>query len=49
MDDLRQILAVREALYARADASFDTAGRTIDGAFSQLLQLIKKNLRQSAK
>ena len=49
MDDLRQILAEREALYARADASFDTAGRTIDGAFSQLLQLIKKNLRQSAK
>ena len=49
MDDLRQILAEREALYARADASFDTAGRTIDGAFPQLLQVIKKNLGQPAK
>ena len=49
MDDLRQILAEREALYARADATFDTAGRTIDGAFSQLLQLIKKNLGRPAK
>jgi XRE family aerobic/anaerobic benzoate catabolism transcriptional regulator len=49
MDDLRQILTEREALYARADATFDTAGRRIDGAFSLLLQMIKKELDRQAK
>ena len=41
MEDLRQILLEREALYARADASFDTAGKSVDAAFSQLLQTLK--------
>jgi len=41
MEDLRQILLEREALYARADASLDTAGKTIERSFSQLLQKVK--------
>jgi XRE family aerobic/anaerobic benzoate catabolism transcriptional regulator len=49
MEDLRQILLEREALYARADASFDTAGKSPDAAFSQLLQSVTKSLAQTAK
>jgi XRE family aerobic/anaerobic benzoate catabolism transcriptional regulator len=49
MEDLRQILLEREALYARADASFDTAGKSPDAAFSQLLQTVTKSLAQTAK
>ncbi len=49
MEDLRQILQEREALYARADASFDTAGKTLDASFSQLLQAVKKSVGQTAK
>lgn len=45
MDDLRQILAEREALYARADVALDTAGRSPDAAFSQLLQLVRREAR----
>jgi XRE family aerobic/anaerobic benzoate catabolism transcriptional regulator len=41
MEDLRQILTEREALYARADASFDTAGKSVEASFSKLLQLVK--------
>lgn len=37
MADLKRILAVRGPLYARADATVDTAGRTIDATFRQLL------------
>jgi XRE family aerobic/anaerobic benzoate catabolism transcriptional regulator len=41
MEDLRQILEEREALYARADASLDTAGRSAEAAFSELLQMVE--------
>ncbi len=40
MEDLRQILEERAALYARADASLDTAGRPAGRSFSELLQLV---------
>ena len=37
MADLKRILAVRGPLYARADATVDTAGRTLDATFRELL------------
>ena len=49
MEDLRQILLEREALYARADAVFDTAGKSPDAAFSQLLQMVQHKIPTSAK
>jgi len=36
MDDLRRILASREALYARADAVVDTAARTVKQSLKDL-------------
>jgi XRE family aerobic/anaerobic benzoate catabolism transcriptional regulator len=36
MADLRRILAGREALYAKADATVDTAGRTIEESLAAL-------------
>jgi XRE family aerobic/anaerobic benzoate catabolism transcriptional regulator len=49
MDDLRQILAERDALYSRADAALDTSGRPIDGAFSELSQLVQHKAARQAK
>lgn len=43
MDDLRRILNERSALYARADLSFDTTGKTVDESFTQL----RASLRQA--
>lgn len=40
MDDLKRILAGRSAFYGKADASFDTAGKTEDQAFGGLMQLL---------
>jgi XRE family transcriptional regulator, aerobic/anaerobic benzoate catabolism transcriptional regulator len=40
MDDLRTILASRESLYARADATLDTSGRAPDECLRALLGLI---------
>lgn len=40
MADLRAILASREGLYARADLTLDTSGRTLAGSFSELLALV---------
>jgi XRE family aerobic/anaerobic benzoate catabolism transcriptional regulator len=37
MDDLRRILASRSALYAKADATVDTAGKTVDECLRALL------------
>lgn len=37
MDDLRAILASREALYALADVQLDTTGRDVDGTVTALL------------
>ncbi len=42
MDDLRQILAGREALYARADAVLDTAGQSVDAAFAELERIVAR-------
>jgi XRE family transcriptional regulator, aerobic/anaerobic benzoate catabolism transcriptional regulator len=36
MEDLRRILASREALYARADAVVDTAARTVKQSLKDL-------------
>ncbi len=41
MADLKRILAQREALYARADMSFDTAGKTLDQAASELAAALR--------
>jgi XRE family aerobic/anaerobic benzoate catabolism transcriptional regulator len=40
MDDLRRILAQREALYAKADAVLDTAGRTVEASLADLSALV---------
>ncbi len=45
MEDLRQILEERAALYARADASLDTAGQAVGRSFSELLQLAKEHAK----
>jgi XRE family transcriptional regulator, aerobic/anaerobic benzoate catabolism transcriptional regulator len=40
MADLRRILAVRNALYAKADATVDTAGRTVEESLGELQRAI---------
>ncbi|MBS0558948.1 MAG: helix-turn-helix transcriptional regulator [Proteobacteria bacterium] len=40
MDDLRAILASREALYAKADLTLDTAGRTPEESFAELVRIL---------
>jgi XRE family aerobic/anaerobic benzoate catabolism transcriptional regulator len=40
MADLERILAGREALYRKADATVDTAGRTIDATLEELVRSI---------
>jgi XRE family aerobic/anaerobic benzoate catabolism transcriptional regulator len=40
MADLRRILAGRAAFYAKADATFDTSGRSESEAFPGLLALV---------
>ncbi len=49
MEDLRSILVEREALYSRADFILDTAGKREDQAFSELLQIVERARRQTAK
>jgi XRE family aerobic/anaerobic benzoate catabolism transcriptional regulator len=39
MDDLHAILESREQLYARADFTVDTSGRTVEAALQELLAL----------
>ncbi|MFN4311287.1 MAG: helix-turn-helix transcriptional regulator [Ferrovibrio sp.] len=41
MADLKRILAQREALYARADMSFDTAGKSLDQAATELAAALR--------
>jgi XRE family aerobic/anaerobic benzoate catabolism transcriptional regulator len=36
MEDLRRILAGRHALYAKADAVVDTAGKTVEQSLKEL-------------
>jgi len=40
MEDLKRILAGRSAFYAKADAAFDTGGKTAEQAFAGLLSLV---------
>ena len=42
MDDLRRILAEREALYAKADRRLDTAGLTVAEALEKLVSLVPR-------
>ncbi len=41
MADLKRILAQREALYARADLAFDTAGKTAEQASTELIAALR--------
>lgn len=41
MADLKRILAQRESLYARADMAFDTAGKTLDQAATELAAALR--------
>jgi len=41
MDDLRRILAGREALYAQADVTIDTAGKTVEPSLSELVRAVQ--------
>jgi XRE family aerobic/anaerobic benzoate catabolism transcriptional regulator len=40
MADLERILAGREALYRKADATLDTAGRSVDSTLEELVRVI---------
>jgi XRE family aerobic/anaerobic benzoate catabolism transcriptional regulator len=40
MDDLRRILATREALYSKADATLDTSNRSVADSVAQLLAIV---------
>ncbi len=40
MDDLRRILAGREALYAKADAIVDTSGKSVEQSFDELCRTL---------
>jgi XRE family aerobic/anaerobic benzoate catabolism transcriptional regulator len=41
MEDLRRILVGREALYAKADAVVDTAGRTVEESLAELAAAVR--------
>jgi len=43
LDDIRRILASREALYARADAVVDTAARTLKQSITDLKRAVPQN------
>jgi XRE family transcriptional regulator, aerobic/anaerobic benzoate catabolism transcriptional regulator len=45
MEDIRRILASREALYARADAVVDTAGRSVKQSFRDLERAVPISVR----
>ena len=44
MDDLKRILAGREAFYAKADLAFDTSGRSLEQAASELAAVVRAAL-----
>jgi XRE family aerobic/anaerobic benzoate catabolism transcriptional regulator len=48
MADLRRILEERTPLYARADASLDTSGRSLDQSFADLSELVSGLAPQAA-
>jgi XRE family aerobic/anaerobic benzoate catabolism transcriptional regulator len=41
MDDLRRILAGREALYAQADVTIDTAGKNVERSLAELVRAVE--------
>ena len=43
LQDLKTILTSREALYARAEVTLDTSGRTAEEAYRELLRVIETN------
>jgi XRE family transcriptional regulator, aerobic/anaerobic benzoate catabolism transcriptional regulator len=45
MDDLRRILAERNALYAKADARVDTAGRSLEESLGALVAAVPEALK----
>lgn len=46
LDDIRRILASREALYARADAVVDTAARTLKQSIADLKRAVPETIHQ---
>jgi XRE family aerobic/anaerobic benzoate catabolism transcriptional regulator len=48
MDDLKRILAGREASYAKADLSFDTSAKTLADAYLELRANVLKRIPQDA-
>jgi XRE family aerobic/anaerobic benzoate catabolism transcriptional regulator len=48
LDDIRRILASREALYARADAVVDTAARSIKQSLKDLDRAVPASPKESA-
>jgi hypothetical protein len=48
MADLRRILVGRAAFYAKADASFDTSGRSEGESFAGLLALVNELLGRAS-
>ena len=47
MDDLKRILAGREAFYAKADFMFDTGGRTLADAYIDLRAVLQQRVLQA--
>ena len=48
MDDLKRILAGREAFYAKADLTFDTGGKTLADACAELRASVLQRIPQEA-
>ncbi len=48
MEDLKQILAGRAAFYSKAEFHVQTSGRTLEGAFGDLRQVVRQALQISA-
>jgi XRE family aerobic/anaerobic benzoate catabolism transcriptional regulator len=49
MEDLRRILAAREAFYGKADMSFDTSGKSLRVAFAELRAAVRAELDVTRK
>ena len=47
MDDLKKILAAREPLYSKADATLDTSGQGVDESLAALRRLLTANASNS--
>lgn len=48
MEDLKRILAARQAFYGKADLSFDTSGKTLSAAFAGLRAAVRGALETHA-